>query len=170
MGRMVTLIDAVMAYIVSLFLPRRRLALEVIALRQKVAVLKRKQPRPKLDRVDRLFWTVLRQLWIGWLSLSQSASDRHFEYYAVLTECVGLVGAQKGIPELDSIAGGMPSKMKTKYVRLMNLLVNRNRTEIEVPSTEGVRLAEELKWIAIKRIECCRVLPTLRRSQPLHLR
>jgi putative transposase len=31
-----------------------------------VAVLKRKRPRPRLNRLDRLFWTTLRQLWPRW--------------------------------------------------------------------------------------------------------
>ena len=37
-------------------------ALEVLALRQQVAVLKRKRPRPKLNSFDRLFWTTLRRV------------------------------------------------------------------------------------------------------------
>jgi transposase len=41
-------------------------ALEVLALRQQVAVLKRKRPRPCLGRLDRLFWIALRQLWSRW--------------------------------------------------------------------------------------------------------
>jgi putative transposase len=32
-------------------------ALEVLALRQQVAVLKRQRPRPTLTRLDRFFWT-----------------------------------------------------------------------------------------------------------------
>src|SRR6516164_6164291 len=63
---MVTFACAVMAYLRSLFLPRHKLALEAVALRQQLAVFKRKQPRPKLDRLDRLFWIVLRRLWEGW--------------------------------------------------------------------------------------------------------
>jgi putative transposase len=63
---MVTLACAVVAYLRSLFLPRHKLALEAVALRQQLAVFKRKQPRPKLDRLDRLFWIVLRRLWEGW--------------------------------------------------------------------------------------------------------
>jgi len=35
-------------------------ALEVLALRQQVAVLKRHRPRPTLTRLDRFFWTTLR--------------------------------------------------------------------------------------------------------------
>ena len=62
---MVTLACAVVAYLRSLFLPRHKLALEAVALRQQLAVFKRKQPRPRLDRLDRLFWIVLRRLWEG---------------------------------------------------------------------------------------------------------
>ena len=48
--------------------PRSRgdTALELLALRQPVAVLKRKRPRPRLNRLDRLFRTTLRQLWPRW--------------------------------------------------------------------------------------------------------
>ena len=41
-------------------------ALEVLALRQQVAVLKRKRPRPPLNSLDRLFWTILHHLWSRW--------------------------------------------------------------------------------------------------------
>ena len=45
---------------------RRDTALEILALRQQVAVLKRKRPRPELNSWDRLFWTALRRLWPRW--------------------------------------------------------------------------------------------------------
>jgi hypothetical protein len=48
------------------FLYRTDLAVEILALRQQVAVLKRKRPRPKLNRMDRLFWTALRSFWSRW--------------------------------------------------------------------------------------------------------
>ena len=48
------------------FRSRRDTALEVLALRQQVAVLKRKRPRPRLNSLDRLFWTALRQCWSCW--------------------------------------------------------------------------------------------------------
>src|SRR5216684_1499955 len=65
-GLMVTLTCAVIAYVRALLVPRHKLALEAAALRQQLAVLKRKQPRPKLHRLDRLFWIALRHLWSGW--------------------------------------------------------------------------------------------------------
>jgi putative transposase len=48
------------------FRSRSDTALEVLALRQQIAVLKRKRPRPKLNSWDRLFWTILRQCWSRW--------------------------------------------------------------------------------------------------------
>jgi putative transposase len=41
-------------------------ALEVLALPQQLAVLKRKRPRPTLNAWDRLFWTTLRRCWSRW--------------------------------------------------------------------------------------------------------
>ena len=41
-------------------------ALEILALRQQLAVLKRQRPRPPLKAGDRFFWTTLRCLWSRW--------------------------------------------------------------------------------------------------------
>ena len=38
-------------------------SLEVLALRQQVAMLKRKRPRPSLNHLDRFCWTTLRYIW-----------------------------------------------------------------------------------------------------------
>jgi len=48
------------------FRSRRDDALEILALRQQITVLKRRRPRPFLHLGDRLFWTILRRLWSGW--------------------------------------------------------------------------------------------------------
>ena len=48
------------------FRSRSDTALEVLALRQQVAVLKRQRPRPILNSLDRLFWTTLRRFWPRW--------------------------------------------------------------------------------------------------------
>ena len=45
---------------------RADIAVEVLALRQQVAVLKRRRPRPPLRPLDRLFWTLLRVTWSRW--------------------------------------------------------------------------------------------------------
>ena len=47
---------------------RGRLALENLALRQQVAVLKHANRRPKLRPRDRIFWVWLSRLWAAWRS------------------------------------------------------------------------------------------------------
>jgi putative transposase len=61
--------EFVLALLVALrvfFRTRRDTALEILALRHQVAVLKRKRPRPPLNSVDRLFWATLRRIWSRW--------------------------------------------------------------------------------------------------------
>ena len=45
---------------------RQDLALENIALRQQVAILKHKCPRPRLTNGDRLFWVLISRMWPAW--------------------------------------------------------------------------------------------------------
>src|SRR5207249_3312686 len=47
------------------------LALENLALRQQLAVWKARQPRPRLTKMDRIFWVVLSRLWKNWRSSLQ---------------------------------------------------------------------------------------------------
>ncbi len=46
--------------------PRLHLALENMALRQQLGVLKLKKPRPKLRESDRILWMLLHRLWSRW--------------------------------------------------------------------------------------------------------
>ena len=48
-----------------IFRTRRSLMLENLALRQKLAVLKRKHPRPKLGPLDKLFWLLARRFLVS---------------------------------------------------------------------------------------------------------
>src|SRR5262245_6100929 len=57
---------AILAAIHVFFRSRGDAALEVLALRQQVAVLKRKRPRPCLNSFDRFFWVALHSLWSRW--------------------------------------------------------------------------------------------------------
>src|SRR5712692_612525 len=59
-------IGLLLASILRLFRTRRSLLLENLALRQQLAVLKRKHPRPRLVATDRLFWVLARRFWSGW--------------------------------------------------------------------------------------------------------
>ena len=57
---------AVLAALRVFFRSRLDMSLEIIALRQQVAVLKRKRGRPMLNPIDRLFWSALRSVWPRW--------------------------------------------------------------------------------------------------------
>ena len=52
----------------ALFRDRSRLALENLALRQQLAVLRHQSPRPRLRRADRVFWVNLARVWDQWRS------------------------------------------------------------------------------------------------------
>src|SRR5258708_38814714 len=49
-----------------IFCGRRALFLENLALRQQLAILERKHPRPRLTGFDKLFWVIARRFWSGW--------------------------------------------------------------------------------------------------------
>jgi len=50
----------------SAFSRHRDLALENLALRQQLAIFKRRHPRPSLRPTDRIFWVWLSRIWAGW--------------------------------------------------------------------------------------------------------
>ena len=52
--------------ILRLFQSRRMLLLENLALRQQLAVLKRRHPRPRLSAFDKFLWVLARRFWSGW--------------------------------------------------------------------------------------------------------
>ena len=64
---MIAIVVTVLAYCRAFFITRHRLGLEVASLRQQLVVFKRKQSRPRLQRLDRLFWVALRRWWSGWV-------------------------------------------------------------------------------------------------------
>jgi hypothetical protein len=57
---------ALFLYLRAFVCSRHDLGLEILALRQQLAVLKRRRPRPRLNRMDRLFWMTLRRWWPRW--------------------------------------------------------------------------------------------------------
>lgn len=52
--------------ILQLLRSRRSLLLENLALRQQLAALKRKHPRPRLAIFDNIFWVLARRFWSDW--------------------------------------------------------------------------------------------------------
>jgi len=51
---------------IRLVYSRKELLLENLALRQQLAALKRRRPKPRLSALDRVFWVVARWFWLGW--------------------------------------------------------------------------------------------------------
>ncbi len=59
-------ITLLLALINALLADRSRLAVENLALRQQIAVLKRTVKRAKIDDSDRVFWILMRRLLASW--------------------------------------------------------------------------------------------------------
>src|ERR1700758_2295702 len=51
---------------ISTFRSREDLILENLALRQQLLTLRARRPRRRLSTLHKLFWIVLRRLWVGW--------------------------------------------------------------------------------------------------------
>jgi hypothetical protein len=63
---MIDLLYALLATARSSLKSQRELALENLALRQQLAILKRTSKRPKLTNADRALWVALSRLWPDW--------------------------------------------------------------------------------------------------------
>jgi len=65
---MLEILQLLASILVRLFRSRRSLLIENLALRQQLAVFKRRKSRPRLVVVDQLFWLLLRRFWPSWKS------------------------------------------------------------------------------------------------------
>jgi hypothetical protein len=63
---MTQLLTVFFSWFGAFFRSRNDLGLELVALRHQLAVLRHKNPRPRLSGWDRLFWLTLRCLWPKW--------------------------------------------------------------------------------------------------------
>jgi transposase InsO family protein len=107
--------------ILRLFRRRQSLLLENLVLRQQVSALKRKNPRPKLTRLDRCFWITVSRLWSEWKSSlllvkPETVVEWHrrgFRIYWRLKSKVGQAGRKLISPELQQIIFRMASENPT---------------------------------------------------------
>jgi transposase InsO family protein len=90
--------------LVRLLRARRSLLLENLALRQQLAVLKRRHPRPRLELLDKLFWVAVRRFWSGWkqalLVVSPETVVRWHRsgfalYWRAISKARGVVGRKR---------------------------------------------------------------------------
>lgn len=63
-----SVLEALTVFLRAWFVTRTQLAVENLALRQQLAVLKQSNKRPKLRLRHRVFWTWLMRLWPEWQS------------------------------------------------------------------------------------------------------
>ncbi len=59
---------SIVVFLRAFILGRAAAAIEILALRQQVAVFKQSVKRPKLRPRDRVFWVLLSRLWPNWRS------------------------------------------------------------------------------------------------------
>jgi len=59
-------IAAILGWLRRLPASRSDLLVENLALRQKLAILTARRPRPRMRAADRFFWVALRRLWPRW--------------------------------------------------------------------------------------------------------
>jgi putative transposase len=63
---MLRLLRLLLVLLTRLFCSRRDLLIENLALRQQLAVLRRRHPQTRFAPSDRFFWVMLRRFWRGW--------------------------------------------------------------------------------------------------------
>ncbi len=63
---LVHIMEMLFSLVRSLCWSKADLAMENLALRQQLAVYKRKRPRPPIEPLDRLFWSVLKDQFAAW--------------------------------------------------------------------------------------------------------
>src|SRR6201997_3013112 len=76
----------------------RSLLLENLALRQQLAVLKRRNPRPRMGAVDKTFWVFARRFWGAWKqSLVLVNPETVVRWHRAVFDCTG-VGSRRREP------------------------------------------------------------------------
>ena len=120
------MISSFVRTLISVFKARRKLALENVALRQQLAVLRRSVKRTRLSNVDCGFWVLLRRIWTDWESVlvivkpetvvrwhrcgfrrycqvDEKLADRPPRYWARVRREPAMLGIRNGCqPQLDS--------------------------------------------------------------------
>jgi putative transposase len=60
------IVSALLGALIAAFRPRASLVVEILVLRQQLAVFKRTRPRPQIRPIDRAFWVVASRVWSRW--------------------------------------------------------------------------------------------------------
>jgi putative transposase len=108
--------------IVRLLCDRRRLLLENLALRQQLAALKRRHPRPRLAVFDRVFWVLARKFWSEWkqalIIVSPETAVRWHRsgfalYWRAISKARRMMGRRRISKEVRDLIFGMMAENPT---------------------------------------------------------
>jgi hypothetical protein len=89
----VGIIKAIYLLIRAFVISRLSLAVEILALRQQIAVYQHTVKHPKLRPRDRLFWVWLSRLWANWrsaLAIVQPETVSYGDYFTKRVESMGI--------------------------------------------------------------------------------
>jgi len=88
-------IAVIVAWLRHVTASRSDLLIENLALRQQLAILTAKRPRPRMQAVDRFFWLTLRRFWPRWK-----------DALVVIRDSSACIIATSGAKRPDGLSGG----------------------------------------------------------------
>ena len=109
---MIKLLFGILTCASVFFGSRYNLSLEILALRQQLGILHQKHPRPHLRARNRLFWILLRRLWLDWSSVPvivkpETVVGWHrvaFVYFGVFVRTRKIPAGQKSMPRFGLLS------------------------------------------------------------------
>src|SRR5215472_7670633 len=149
---MTWLLLAFLSWFGAFFRSRHDLGLELVALRQQVGVLKRKNPRPQLSPWDRLFRVGLRRGWSKWASVlvvvkPETVVGWHRagfrEYWHFLSR--RRLGRPKITPELCDLIRSMAAENPCAPQEIASFVIFCSLFK-PLPSPAGIRDADRPGW------------------------
>ncbi len=109
-------ITHLLALISALTTDRTRLALENIALRQQIVVLKRSVKRAKIEDSDRIFWILMRRLLDTWRDTLMIVDPEIIELIRHMSREDATWGAPRVRSELALLGNGIAESTVAKYM------------------------------------------------------
>jgi len=104
--KLLSRVKSVVHTAISLFKSREDLILENLVLRQQVIILKKINPRPKITRFDRVFWTWIRGRWSNWTDFlvivkPETVVKWHRRGFKLYWTAISKNGKRKGRPRIN---------------------------------------------------------------------
>src|SRR5712691_11648523 len=143
--------------ILRLFQSRRMLLLENLALRQQLAVLKRRHPRPRLSAFDKFFWVLARRFWSGWTQIliivgPETVVRWHRSgfalYWRVISRARRVTGRRRFSKEVRDLIFHMVAEHPRGASHVGIRCFRENDLPLDAPSAERSRARQTLARLA----------------------